>query len=463
LFFVLFLLITRYLPAQEFLVIRDILLSGNDRTRDYIVLNELDVQPGDTLLLKNLTRRFEQNRNRLLNTGLFNQVEITLTRWDMENHTASVRINLLENWFWYPVPVLELADRSFNEWFYQHDASLQRLNLGIRFMHINLSGNQDRLKATFHTGFTQKYELDYTFPYLSRTSDLGGYLNLLYVTQKEIPYLTLNNQLQFFRQEEKPLLNRFRSVIGLNYRKNNHAFHAFRLEFHHQTVADTISRALNPAYFQNGSGRLSHLSLNYHFLYTRVDKNIYPTEGFRFLLDARKDGLGVFPELNHFLLTTAVENHIRWNPWFSSGFRLKGRVGLSFGTSFPYAYQAGMGYLDDVLSGYQLYVMDGPDYAYIKSWQKIRLLDLEYQLDRLMPLRAFKKLPVKLYLGIHGDLGYARQSVETAHNPFNNRLLYGTALSLDLVVYENYLFSCELSVNHTGEFGLFFQGANTFE
>lgn len=459
----LFLLFITPIAAQDFVEIKELALHGNKWTRDYIIEKELDIAIGDSIDLKELTTRLEDNRNRLLNTGLFNQVEINLSNWDLNNQTARVEINLVENWFWYPVPVLELADRSINEWFYQHKASLKRMNLGIRFMHINLSGNRDRLKFTYHTGFTQKYEVDYTFPYINRDKTLGAYINVLYATNKEIAFETWQNQLHFSRLEDQPLLTRFRTSLGMKYRKNKSYYHAFFLEYHRKTIADTISQVLNPNYFNPFESEVEHLSLHYRFVFTNVDKKIYPSSGYRVLFDARKDGFGVFQDLNHLYLAAGLEQHFKLSDSFSTGYKLKGRKGFGLNKNVPYAYLPGLGYYDDVLSGYQLYVIDGLDFIYLKTYQKIQLAELEYDLNPFMPLNAFKIMPLKIYLGIHGDLGYVHESTFAGFNPFNNRLLLGAALSLDLIIYENYFFSCEFTVNHTGEVGIFLQGINTFE
>jgi hypothetical protein len=458
-----FFLLSAQLLAQEYLVIEKLEISGNSWTRDYIIEGELDFSEGDTILLATMASRFDDNRNRLLNTGLFNLVEINLTAWKINEHRANVEIKLVENWFWYPVPVLELADRSFNEWLYQHDASLKRLNLGIRFMHINLSGNLDKFKFTYHTGFTQKFEVDYTFPYLNPKKNLGAYLNLLYVTHKEIPFETRNNQLQFIRIDDHPLLTRFRTSLGLKYRKSKSTYHNIYLEYHQKSLSDTISKDLNPAYFNPFQGDIRHISFHYRYRFTKVDKKIYPTKGERLIIDFRKDGFGLFDELNHLYFMAGFEQHFKFSNRFSSGFKIKGRKGVTFKGEVPYSYLPGMGYYDDVLNGYQLYVIDGLDFIYLKTFQKIMLADLKYDFKSNMPFKAFKTLPLKIYLGIHGDLGYVYEPRFAEFNPFNNRLLTGVALSLDLLIYENYFLSCAFTLNHTGETGIFFQGINTFE
>ena len=450
------------LLANDYFIVNEISISGKKWTRTYIVEKELDFSPGDTIFLENISERFEANKNRLYNTGLFNHVEISITNWEPAVKKADIRIELVENWFWYPSPIVELGDRSFNEWVYQHNASLKRINLGLRFMHINLSGNADNLKFNFHTGFTKKYEVDYRFPYLNKKHSLGAYFNVMYVTHDEVAYKTAENKLVFAKAVDDILLTRFRTSLGLNYRKNKTVFQSFLAEYHRKTIADTIHLELNPGYFGSGTNSLEHIRLKYTYLFSKVDKRVYPTSGYRYLFDLQKDGVGLFDDLNHLQLTAAFEKHYKVSDHYSVGAKVKARKTLNFGEKIPYSQLRGLGYYDDVLSGYHLYVVDGVNFIYLKTFQKIRFFNQTYRLGKAMPLHQFRIMPLQLYFGIHGDLGYAQEDGFSDINQFNNRLLAGAGISLDIVVYQNYFFSCELAVNHLGEVGVSFNGINTF-
>ena len=447
---------------DPFLIVENLNLSGHTWTREYVILKELDFKAGDTIFLKEIFKRFNVNKDRLLNTGLFNQVEFNLIDWDIDNKKASVKINLVENWFWYPSPIFELGDRSFNDWLYQHLASLRRINLGVRFMHINLSGNSDKLKLNLHGGFTYKYEIDYTFPYLNKEKTLGAYFNIMYVTHKNVAYDTYRNQLRFIHLEDEIALSRFRTSAALKYRPSKNIYHTFILEFNRKRVHDTISNILNPYYFNAYESLIRHFRTDYRFVYTDVDKKIYPLRGKRFMIYARRDGGLFYKDLNYLHLTLAGEKIFRFGDHYSIGARAKFKKVFNFGSEIPYSYQSGMGYFDEVLSGYQLYVVDGLDMAYVKTTQKIKLLKFEYDLKHYMPFRQFKVFPLQLFLAIHGDLGYVHENRFQQDNPFNNQLIYGGALSIDLILYHNYFLSCEFTINHTGELGIFFMGTNTF-
>lgn len=80
-----------------------------------------------------------------------------------------------------------------------------------------------------------------------------------------------------------------------------------------------------------------------------------------------------------------------------------------------------------------------------------------------MPVRQFREMPIQAFLSVHGDAGYVWENRFNESNPFTNRLLYGAGIGLDVIIYHNYVFSAEITVNHLGEPGIFLQGSNTFE
>ncbi len=448
--------------GQGFLTVKNIVIEGQHYTREHIILKELDFKPGDTLFLDNLYKRLDFNRKRVLSTGLFNQISLNVTEWDMEKKEAVVVIKGIENWFYYPVPILELGDRSVNEWVYQHGAALNRLNLGVSFMHINLTGNADKLRLIFHTGFTQKYELDYTFPYLDKKHTLGAFFNTLYVTHNNLEYITRDNQLVFTGKDPgKTHLTRFRIRTGFHYRKNQKIRHTILAEYHHKTISDSIV-GLNPHFFQLNEKEIDHFTFIYRMLFNNVDFNLYPTSGNKLFLEMRKEGTGAADGLHYFQLTAGYEQHFKYNDHLSTQIKLKGRYSLSDERGIPYHYSKALGYFGDIITGYHLYVIDGPHYGYLQTTQKWKLLNTNYDLGKYMPLKNFKLMAFQAYLGFHGDVAYVHQQEGNGLNSFNNRLLYGLGLSLDLIVFQNYFFSIEANINHLGQPGIFLGGSNTF-
>jgi Surface antigen variable number repeat len=100
-------------PLNSAVQVDSIVIKGNKRTKSRIVTRELTFSHGDTLPLSTLSAILEQNRLRLMNTNLFLSAKINLKNWTEENHVI-VQIDLIENWYLYPIPIFEIADRNFN-------------------------------------------------------------------------------------------------------------------------------------------------------------------------------------------------------------------------------------------------------------------------------------------------------------------------------------------------------------
>lgn len=114
----------------SFIIVGRIVLQGNQITKDRIVLRELVFREGDTLSLNALGEKLKQSRQNLLNRSIFNFVEIdTLPSQEAGSRMVDVKIVLLERWYIWPMPILELADRNLNSWWETKD--MTRINAGF--------------------------------------------------------------------------------------------------------------------------------------------------------------------------------------------------------------------------------------------------------------------------------------------------------------------------------------------
>ena len=100
----------------DFIVVNNITFKGNKKTTDRVVKYEMAIEKGDTLTLKALNKIIILEEKRILNTRLFTFVKINIKNWDQISNRLDLEVNLQENWYIYPAPIFELADRSFNVW-----------------------------------------------------------------------------------------------------------------------------------------------------------------------------------------------------------------------------------------------------------------------------------------------------------------------------------------------------------
>ena len=72
-----------------------------------------------------------------------------------------------------------------------------------------------------------------------------------------------------------------------------------------------------------------------------------------------------------------------------------------------------------------------------------------------MPLKAFKQMPLRVYISLNNDTGYVNDTQYLDQNPVGNTLLWGGGLGLDLVLFHDKVIQFEYSVNQFWEKGLF--------
>ena len=224
---------TQLLFSQnEQVVVTDILIEGNKKTKEKTILRELDFAFGDTIPTIDLISRLRRSEELLLNTGLFTLVRINIKIWNADTNHISINIELHEMWYLYPFYIFELADRNFNVWWEEQERSLKRINYGGRLTWLNLTGRRDLLKATIQFGYTKKFELSYNRPMLGKSQNLGGFAEIHYSNRKEIAYITKDSRLLFKRQFGEPsLLTRFRLGAGVSYRQGLNKYHTGKIIF----------------------------------------------------------------------------------------------------------------------------------------------------------------------------------------------------------------------------------------
>ncbi len=437
------------------LTVQEIFIEGNKKTKDRIILRELDFVIGDSIPLTQLSQIIEKNRLQVLNTGLFTQVQINVKDWDTESNELSILLTVTESWYIYPFPVFELAERNFNVWWSEQNRSLDRINYGLRFYYLNISGRRDLLKLVTQFGYTQKYELAYRLPFFNKAQNLGFSTEMLYARNKEVAYQTIDNKLAFNRSEEDFLLQRFRAGVGLNYRPAIFARHQLKINFQQNKITDFVATELNPDFLLNGRRQQRFFSLIYNFIYDRRDIQAYPLAGNYLAAQFRQRGLGIYQDINDASISLGGAQYFatatkRW----SLGFIAKARVAIARQKQAYYNTRA-LGYNDDYIRGYELYVIDGIDYLYLKTSLRYQLWNRPFNFGKYMPLKALRVMPLKVYLTINSDIAYVNDPYYATTNPLTNEMLWGGGLGLDFVLYYDKVIQIEYSRNHLNEFGLF--------
>lgn len=446
--------------VQDYVVVDEVKIVGNKLTSENVIYRELDFAIRDTISLAELDSRLDENEKRLLSTGLFNLADFNIKNWNIENNHIELELTLQENWYIYPSIIFELADRSFNVWWKEENFDFSRVNYGVRLDHLNMTGHRDRLKLKFQRGYTQKYELEYKYPYLY--GGWGGGLSVFYSENREIGYKTLNNKIQFRKwEDERKMLRRFRGGISLSKRNNAFLRQSLRIELHHNTIDTVVAKELNPSYFLDGKISITFPYFQYELIY---DKRVFPTYaegGYLLFTEIKKSGLSKKADYNNLELFMGGEWYVQLVKNLFWGNRITGKVNLIRNT-LGYANNTALGYGSNSIRGYELYVMDGSDFFLAKTALRFQYYKGIFNLGKWMPLKQLKQMPVALNLRFSVDGGYVNEPTYKETNSLSNKALIGYGPALDFMLYNNYLFSVEYNFNQIGESGLYLQSSFNF-
>lgn len=456
-FFYLFLLwwSATQLSAQiDYVVINSIKLEGNRKTKNRIILREMDFSAGDTILMEELQLRLERNKNYIMNTGLFIFMDINIKNWDYDQGRIDLLLSMKEAWYIYPFPIFELADRNFNVWWSEQGRSLKRVNYGLRFVHLNTTGNKDPLKFQFHFGYTQKFELVYNFPAFNKKQTFGMIGEFFYARNKEIAYQTIDHRLAFQRREEEFPLQRFRTGVNFFYRPKIRSIFYGKIEYQKNTITDYVRTELNPNYFLNNATEQELIYLRAEYAYENRDIKPYPLKGNFFSAVLEKEGLGIFNDRDGAYLTSTFGQYFSLSERWSTETVFKTKIAL-IRKEQPYNNYWALGYLDDFLNGYEFYVIDGLDYVYTKTALRFQLISSRFSWGKYMPIGAFKEMPYRIYLTINNDFGYVNSTQFNELNSLGNTFLWGGGVGLNFVLFYDKVIRVEYSMNHLLEKGLY--------
>lgn len=444
----------------RFLEINRIFIIGNRRTRNQIILRELSLKQGDIIYSADLHSILDLDRKKLINTRLFNKVEIRTL--ELSALRVDLLIDVRERWYTFPSPVFELSDRNFNEWWQNYDHDIKRVNYGLRLYQFNMRGRNETLRLIAQFGFQRKFELLYRFPYIDKKQKHGLSVDFNFIETKNLAYMTADHKYKFLY--DKKILRRDR-IAGLtySYRKSFYKTHQVKFEYRNTFVEDTI-KMLNPLYIKSETQqKMEYSSIAYQFTADHRDLFAYPLRGYQLQVGATKIGLGEGDDLNK------VELNLLYSKYFDLGkkFYLSNNVVgyWSDPQNVSYINYGVLGLRKQFVRGYEIYVIEGPYHILNKTTFKKLLFKNDLHWAQ-MPIDQFRHIPIAVYLKTYADFGYVENYPDYRKAKINTRLsdeiLAGAGAGLDLVTYYDVVLRFEYSLNREGEKGFFFHVKKEF-
>jgi hypothetical protein len=437
---------------EKNIIIDKILLEGNKITKPRIIHRELLFSVADIIPADSLEYLFDQSRKNLINTSLFNFVNIDILDQEDETSKITVRIKFVERWYIWPVPIFEFADRNFNSWWEKKD--LSRLNYGFNLVWNNFRGRREKVEVYSRFGYDQKYLVSYKIPYINKKQTWGTGVSAGLSQNHEVAYNSEYNKEVYFKSESQyPKREVFAYIEAYN-RKGIHNTHWVNMRYSHFQFSDSLLQQ-NPDYSFGNENTNEFISVFYQYRTDFRDYKQYPVKGYYFDATIEKKGLGLINDagVNDLNIIANVRKY------FHLGGRFYYATGITGKTSpiknQPYFYQQGLGYGRNFVRGYEYYVIDGQHFGLWKNNLKFELVKMRVFNIPYVPSEKFSKVYYAFYLNIYSDLGFVWNNKNTDINPLSNKILNGTGIGLDFVTYYDLVIRFEYSFNIEGDSGFF--------
>ena len=435
-------------PGAARAVVGRILFAGNAITKERILRAELDFTEGDTLALADLPARLEANRRRLFNLQLFHTVVVQAS---CTGGSWLVVFGVQERWYTFPVPILSLADRNLRSWLDRADR-WRRVDYGLHLTRTNFRGRNEQLIVNLQLGFNRKYELFYEVPGLGRYRRLGFGVGASYFQSHTLDYRTTADRLTPLRADNNFPIQRFYATAGLRFRHTVQFRTAFDASYHREQISDSVNY-YNPGYFL---GRNQREFLDFTLSSTRNQRNTfaYPLTGqyAQVSLTHRVFFDKTTPSLTTLRATYARYVALGHQFYYSLGLSAQARLARALG----YPDTRALGY-DDLVRGYDEYVIDGRHYGLVQQGLSYRLFAPKTIRLGSIDNPKVNTIPIALYGNIFADAGYVVAPAAIPQNRLPNHFQRAIGLGLHLVTYYDRVFTVEYTLNGLGQTGYFFR------
>lgn len=440
-------------PPARFFEVDTIMVEGNKKTRRPIILRELEFAQGDKIAPEKLKKLITQSENNLLNTELFNFVEITA---DTTGSMLSMNIELTEQWYSWVLPYFEIVDRNFNTWWKTKDFS--RADYGLLFIQENFRGRNEEINLKMIRGYNEYLNFEYLIPYFDPKKQWGAIIEGELLRSHETAVLTRNDDLVYFNDEERFPIKKNMGKVTLFYRKKLYRRHFFSLAYKDYAFMDTLAM-INPDFLVGNKSRARYFGINYEYEVDFRDYISYPLKGHYLDIILEKEGLGMMDNVVDFWRFRGFfQKYWKFsNRWYAaSGLILY----FSDESKQPYFLNSGLGYRKFFVRSYEYNVINGNNYGLLRSNIKFALVPTKTADLDFIPLEQFSKLFYALYVNAFVDFGYVDSfdNWQSNGNHLPGELLMGKGIGIDLVTYYEKVFRFEYSwdKNNNGGFFLHF-------
>lgn len=434
-----------YADTNALFTIKEIIIEGNQKTKEKVILRELPFSVNEKYSLSDLIDKFADARQQLMNSTLFQEVVVSLNT--LQGYDAAVRVKVLERFYVFPIPFIKVVDQNLQQWVTNDKMDMGKVKYGIKTTFKNFTGRNDRLSLNITNGFTKEVAFRYEGLPLDKNLHWSTTLGVWYGQNRDFQYATVDHKALAYRNNSNFVHNFFKTYAEVSYRPAIKARHSFGVGYTNERISDTLLNIHRQFHLPNRHMRYPEFT--YRFQYFNADFIPYPTKGY--VADFSLTRKGINSEVDMWQLTARTSASWPLNDKYFFNLRATGMLKLPF--KQPYVNQRFLGN-DMYLQGYEDYEIDGVAGGFTKLTFSRKLLQTAINI----PSNRIKKLntiPIKLYGKVFGNAGYIYADQVDPTNTLNNRLLYSGGVGLDIVLFYDLAIKLEWSWNHLRQNGLY--------
>jgi len=278
--------------ADSPLTVGEVFISGNEKTKAFVILREMSLRPGEEI-----TRgKLDYDRERIYSLRLFNRVRVSAA--PAGSGKANIMVEVNERWYIFPFPILGIRDRDWGKVFF-----------GAGVAHNNFRGRNEKLFASLVLGYDPSVSLFYRNNFL----DEGG----AWFMDAKVSYSRVRNRSpqveELFGEYEE---RHFTILSNVGTRLDRH--HSVWVNAGYRVV-DVPNR--NPLTTVAGEGRDAFPTAGVGYLFDTRDLLEYPSVGTMAGISAAKYGVPGH-ETDFFRVATDFRHFLP----LPGGFVLAGRI-----------------------------------------------------------------------------------------------------------------------------------------
>ena len=100
--------------TTSYVIVSDIIINGNNVTKDAIIFRELTFEIGDTIPAQRWEEELRVSHENVQNTTLFNFVTFEQQEDESQSNAVILNINVVERWYIWVFPYVAYSDRNLN-------------------------------------------------------------------------------------------------------------------------------------------------------------------------------------------------------------------------------------------------------------------------------------------------------------------------------------------------------------